>query len=187
VVWAYPATDRLDPKIQSFYEREELRNVATLTVWKFDSAGGAEEAVGTLSSLASQELVKVHDAAMVSWEEGKKKPKTTQLNDLVGAGTFGGAFWGLLFGLIFFVPILGMVVGAATGAMSGALKDVGIDDRFIDDVRARVTPGTSALFVLTSDAVVDKVKEAFAGHMPELLFTNMDDSQEQALREAFSD
>jgi uncharacterized membrane protein len=126
--------------------------VATLTVWKFHSADGAEQAVEKLGQLQRQELIKVHDAAVVEWPEGKKKPRTRQLHSLAGAGAMGGAFWGFLFGLLFFVPLLGMAVGAATGALSGALADVGIDDSFIDEVRSKVTPGSSALFVMTSDA-----------------------------------
>ena len=119
--------------------------------------------------------------------EGKKKPKTRQLNHLAGAGALGGAFWGLLFGLIFFVPLLGAAIGAATGALSGSLADVGIDDSFINRTRDQITPGTSALFVMTSDAVMDKVKDAFAGTGPsELLFTNLNTEQENALREVFA-
>jgi uncharacterized membrane protein len=160
--------------------------MATLSVWKFDSAGGADAAISTLEELATAELVTIHDAATVSWEEGKKKPKTRQLPNLAGAGALGGAFWGLLFGLIFFVPLLGAAVGAATGALSGSLADVGIDDSFINRTRDEITPGTSALFVMTSDAVVDKVKDAFGSAGPaELLFTNLNQEQEDALREVF--
>jgi uncharacterized membrane protein len=162
--------------------------MATLTVWKFDTAKGAEEASETLKQLASQELIEVDDAAIVSWEEGTKKPKTEQLHSLTGAGALGGAFWGMLFGLIFFVPLLGAAIGAATGALSGSLIDVGIDDAFISRVRDKVTPGTSALFVLSSEAVVDQAKAAFAGqHRPELLYTDLSDEQEAALREVFEE
>jgi uncharacterized membrane protein len=162
--------------------------MATFTVWKFDSAGGAEQALDTLKRLQKEELIDLHDAAVVTWEEGKKKPKTRQLNDLTGGGALGGAFWGLLFGLIFFVPLLGAAIGAATGALAGSLTDVGIDDSFINKVRDQVTPGTSALFVMTSDAVVDKVHAAFAeGGMGELIFTNLSNEQEAALREVFTD
>lgn len=160
--------------------------MATLTVWKFDSVKGAEEAAETLKMLTSQELIKIHDAATVSWEEGSKKPKTQQLHNLMTTGALGGAFWGMLFGLIFFVPLLGAAIGAATGALSASLADVGIDDGFINRVRDKVTPGTSALFLMSSDAVVDKVKDAFAGqHNPELMYTNLDSDQEAALREVF--
>jgi uncharacterized membrane protein len=161
--------------------------MATLTVWKFPSASGAEEAARTLERLQGEALIQVHDAAVVEWPADKKKPKTHQLNSLTGAGALGGAFWGLLFGLIFFVPFLGLAVGAAAGAIGGSMADVGIDDDFIKRVRERVTPGTSALFAMTSDAVFDKVREAFAGHEPELLETNLSSEEESRLREAFAE
>jgi uncharacterized membrane protein len=156
-------------------------------VWKFADAQAADKAVQTLESLAKQQLIKLHDAATVSWPEGARKPKTKQLNNLVGAGALGGSFWGLLFGLLFFVPLLGLAIGAATGAIAGSLTDVGIDDDFIKRIRDEVTPGTSAMFVLTSDAVIDKVREAFRGQEPVLVSTNLSDQQEQALREVFGD
>ena len=161
--------------------------MATLTVWKFDSPTAADDAVVTLESLAKQELIKVHDAATVSWIEGKKKPKTRQLNNLAGAGAAGGAFWGLLFGILFFIPLIGLAVGAAAGALAGSLTDVGIDDDFIKTVRQQVTPGTSALFVMTSEAVVDKVEAAFKGTHAHLVSTNLSKEQEDKLREAFAD
>ena len=160
--------------------------MATLTVWRFDDAAGAEQALGTLRQLVGQELITVHDAATVTWEEGKKKPKTRQVNDLAAAGALGGTFWGLLFGMLFFVPLLGAAVGAAVGATSGMLQDVGIDDGFINRVREQVTPGTSALFLLSSDAVQDRVREAFAGQRPQLMHTNLSEEQESQLRAAFS-
>jgi uncharacterized membrane protein len=161
--------------------------VATLTVWKFDTPSGAGNASKTLQELASQSLIVVHDAAVVEWEEGKKKPRTKQLNNLAAAGALGGAFWGMLFGLIFLVPLLGAAIGAATGALSASLADVGIDDKFIAGVREQVTPGTSALFVMSSDAVLDKVRDAFGDQHPELIFTNLDNEQERALQEVFGE
>src|SRR5689334_13183081 len=137
--------------------------MATLTVWRFEEADGAERAASTLADLQAQGLIAVHDAATVSWPTERKRPKTRQLNDLARSGALSGSFWGLLFGLLFFVPLFGMAVGAALGALSGSLADVGIDDEFIASVRSEVQPGTSALFVMTSDAVRDKVRDAFAG------------------------
>ena len=161
--------------------------MATLTVWKFPSDTGAEQAVTRLEQLQSESLIKVHDAAIVSWPADKKKPKTRQLNNLTGAGALGGAFWGLLFGLLFFVPLLGMAVGAAAGAIGGAFTDVGIDDDFIRRVRERITPGTSALFALTSDAVIDKVKDRMGETDAELLETNLSNEDEDRLRAAFAE
>ncbi|WP_068160812.1 DUF1269 domain-containing protein [Rhodococcus phenolicus] len=160
---------------------------ATLTVWKFPTPSGADTAITTLENLQKQELITVHDAAIVSWMDGAKKPKTRQLHNLAGVGALGGAFWGLLFGLLFFVPLLGAAIGAGIGALTGSLTDVGIDDDFIKGVRDKVTPGTSALFVLTSDATVDRVHEAFAGQSGELVSTNLSHEEERQLREVFAE
>jgi len=159
--------------------------MATLSVWKFEDATGAEEAERTLLNLQTQGLIEVRDAAVISWAPDAKKPKTRQLHNLAGAGALGGTFWGLLFGLIFFVPLLGAAVGAAAGATAGALTDVGIDDSFINGVREKVTPGTSALFVMTTGAVMDKVTEAFSGSKMELIQTNLSHEEEETLRAAF--
>ena len=161
--------------------------MATLTVWKFDTADGAQRAEDVLKGLSKQELITLHDAAVVSWEVGKKKPHTRQAASLTGAGAMGGAFWGLLFGLIFFVPLLGMAVGAAAGALTGSMADVGIDDEFIKQVRDQVQPGTSALFLLSSGAVLDKVHDAFDCVNAELIQTNLSNEDEAKLREVFSE
>ena len=161
--------------------------MATLTAWAYPGAGDAEQAVERLKELQAQKLVTIQDAAIVSWAEGAKKPKTRQLNNLTGAGALGGAFWGMLFGLLFFVPLLGMAVGAAVGALTGSMTDVGIDDNFINSVKQRVKPGTSALFLLTSDAVVDRVKEGMGGTQGELIASNLSAEQEAKLREVFAE
>lgn len=161
--------------------------MATLTVWRFPTPDGADSALLKLESLQKQELIQIHDGAVVSWPADKKKPKTRQMHSTAGVGALGGSFWGLLFGLIFFVPFLGMAVGAAAGALGGALTDVGIDDDFIKQLREQVTPGTSALFALTSDAVTDKIKDAFAGDKMDLLYTNLSDEQDAKLREVFAE
>jgi uncharacterized membrane protein len=161
--------------------------MATLTVWRFKEAEGAERAASTLADLKAQGLIAVHDAATVSWPMGRKRPKTRQLQNLAGAGALSGSFWGLLFGLLFFVPLFGMAVGAALGAVGGSLADIGIDDDFIDSVRMEVQPGTSALFVLTSDAVPEKVRDAFARDKPQLIHTNLSSDEETRLREYFAD
>ncbi len=162
--------------------------MATLSVWKFDTPDGALRAEEALLRASKEELITIHDAATVSWPVEKKRPKTKQLTNTTGIGALGGSFWGLLFGLIFFVPLLGAAIGASFGALSGSLTDVGIDDDFIDSVRSSVQPGTSALFIMTSNAVVDKVRaelEAQDIHGT-LIQTNLSTDQEEALRESFS-
>lgn len=159
--------------------------MATVTVLKFPTAEGAMSALQRVQDLHKQHLIKVHDAAIVSWPAGKKGPRTKQLVDLVGIGAMSGMFWGMLFGLIFAVPLFGMAVGAAFGALGGAFRDYGIDDDFIKRVRTQVVEGTSALFLMTSDAVMDRVVDAMKNVKFEIIATNLSKDQEAKLREAF--
>jgi uncharacterized membrane protein len=161
--------------------------MATLSVLKFTTPSGAEEMLSTLQSLQKQQLIQVQDAAIVTWPEGKKKPQTKQLQNMAGTGALGGAFWGLLFGLLFFIPVLGLAIGAGMGALMGHFADYGIDDKFIESTREKVTPGTSALFLLTSGAVVDKLAAALKGKKFEVIQTNLTQEQEAKLREAFGE
>jgi uncharacterized membrane protein len=159
--------------------------MATVTVLEFPTVDGAKNVLGRIQELQKQQLIKLHDAAIVSWPAGKRRPNTRQLVDLVGMGATRGMFWGMLLGLIFAAPLFGMALGAAFGALGGAFQDYGINDDFIKQVRAKVTEGTSALFLMTSDAVMDRVVDAMKGVKFEIIATNLSKEQEQKLREAF--
>lgn len=162
--------------------------MATLTAIKFETPDGAEQALQLMGNLQKQNLIQVVDAATVSWPEGKKKPKTRQAQSMGGVGALSGAFWGLLFGLLFFIPFLGLAIGAAIGGLTGHFSDYGIDDDFIKSVRDKVTPGTSALFLLTQNAVADRVI-AEMKTLPkfEILSTNLSQEQEAQLRAEFGE
>jgi uncharacterized membrane protein len=160
--------------------------MATVTVLKFTAVDGAERLLGKIAELQKQHLIKVVDAAIVSWPAGAKTPRTRQAVNLVALGASSGLFWGALFGLIFLNPFFGAAVGAASGALGGAFRDYGIDDGFIKRLRSEVTEGTSALFLMTSDAVVDRVAAALKGEPFEIISTNLSSEQEEQLRQAFA-
>ena len=152
--------------------------MATLVAIKFPTTEGAQTMLYTVENLQKQQLIQIQDGAIVTWPEGAKKPKTKQLTSMTGVGALGGAFWGMLFGLLFFIPFLGLAIGAAMGALMGHFAHYGIDEGFIDQVRSKITPGTSALFLLTSGAVVDKVADAVKGQQFEIIQTNLSKEQE---------
>lgn len=159
--------------------------MATLSVWRFPDEEGAQVALDKLSGMARRQLIQLQDAAVVSWPVGTRKPRTSNHGSLTGLGAVSGAFWGMLFGLIFFVPFFGMAVGAAVGALSGKFADYGINDKFIQDVREQVTEGTSALFLLTDNAVIDRVAQEFEGMSMELMYSNLSSDEEARLIEDF--
>jgi uncharacterized membrane protein len=161
--------------------------MATLTVLKFNTPEGANQMLEKMQSLQKMELLKIQDAAIVTWPEGKDKPKTKQLVNMAGVGALQGAFWGMLFGLIFFVPFFGLAVGAAMGALTGKMADYGISDEFIKQTREKVVPGTSALFLMTEGAVVDKVVSELKGYEFELIASNLTKEQEEQLMAAFAE
>jgi uncharacterized membrane protein len=50
--------------------------VATLSAWKSNALQGVGEAPAKLEKLNRDSLINLHDEAVVSWEVGRKKPKT---------------------------------------------------------------------------------------------------------------
>jgi uncharacterized membrane protein len=138
-----------------------------------------------LGELQKKSLIKLEDAAtLVRYEDGKVKIK--QARSLVGEGALGGAFWGMLIGMLFWVPFVGLAVGAATGALAGSASDYGIDDKFIKEVGEKVTPGSSAVFVLVQEAAIDKVIAELRPFHGEIVHTSLSTEQEQLLKDAFS-
>lgn len=159
--------------------------MTTLAVWRFPESGDARNAVDLLERLRRQGALPFEDAAIVSWPEGRTKPKTEHLQHMAGRGAFGGGFWGLFFGLLFLVPVLGLAVGVAVGATVGSM--FGMDDRFIETIRDKITPGTSALFVMTARPVGDQALAAFRDVGAQLVSTDLSRERESHLLEVFTE
>jgi uncharacterized membrane protein len=159
----------------------------SLVVLKFESADGADKGLELALRLQKEKLLQLVDVATVAWPKGAKKPKTRHAGDLTCAGACDGAFWGFLFGLIFFMPFFGAALGAAMGALSGHFADYGIGKDFVEQVRSKVTEGSSALFLLLGQVTADRVVEAFkAAPKFEVIASNLSHEQEAKLKAAFA-
>ena len=157
--------------------------MATLSVLKFDDPGGAYRVLIALQGMQERQMITLEGATVVSWPEGNKKPKASQIHGTSDVGATSDAFWGFLIGVIFFVPSLGV----GSGALRSPLAEVGIDDDFIGQVRERVTEGTSALFALTSGVTaLDEVVDELKAYDFEIISTSLPEAQERQLREAFA-
>ena len=77
---------------------------------------------------------------------------------------------------------------ASVGAVSGALTDVGIDDNFMKELGATMTPGSSSLFVLLRNATAapDKVLEELKGKGGIILKTSLSHEDEAKLQTALN-
>lgn len=158
--------------------------MSELIVIGYNTQEQAETARAALYKLSKEYLIEIEDA-VVATAEPDGQIKLHQMVNLWAMGASGGAFWGLLAGLVFFNPILGVAAGAGAGALAGALSDYGINDGFMKEVSAALQPGQAALFISAKRATSDRVVEEMRKHGGRILRTNLDRSQEQALRDAF--
>ncbi len=157
--------------------------MSELVVIGFDGEYRADEARLTLLKLQREYLIDLEDA-VVAVKRADGKVKLHQSFNLSAAGAVGGGFWGLLIGTLFLSPLFGIVAGAAAGATAGALADVGIEDRFVEEVAATLKSGSSALFVLVRKATPDKVLEALHGLGGTVLKTSLTHEDEAKLQAA---
>ncbi|MGV8966897.1 MAG: DUF1269 domain-containing protein [Cellulomonas sp.] len=159
--------------------------MTTFTVWKYETPEAAQSASDILRKAASEGLVKVVDHAVVSWPVGATKPTVKQPHDDERRGAGWGALWGVLLGSLFFVPLLGAAAGAALGAVNKSMEGVGINKEQFETLKKEVVPGTSALFVVTTDGDLDRVAERFHGLHSTLVTSNLSPTEERQLHEAF--
>ena len=156
-----------------------------LTVWVFDDPRRVRRAVREVADLAAHDRLRVHDGASVAWPQGAAMPRARQEGALGGPGALGTSFWHLLFGLAFLVPLMSEVADSSSDPLWGSLVDAGIDQEFLQQVRARVVLGTSALFVLGEDAVARALAGPWAAECDDPVVATIPSRLQRALREVF--
>lgn len=159
--------------------------MTTFTVWKFEDTDGAARAEASLQLAASDGLVKIVDHAVMSWPEGADKPELHHGHDDPKRGAAWGALWGILGGALFLVPVAGAVVGAGIGALARATAGTGITEKDLERIRTEITPGTSALFMVTEDADIDRLGERLHARDATLISTNLTEAERSTLLETF--
>jgi uncharacterized membrane protein len=159
--------------------------MTAFTVWKFNDPQGAEQAVTILHEAEKDGLIKVVDRAVVSWPAGADRPDTDLEHGEKKRGGAWGAFFGVLIGMLFFVPVLGGIAGAAIGATVKAMDGTGIRKEDLETIRNEVTPGTSALFLVTEHADFDRLGERLHGMNWKLVSTNLTDEERKVLVDTF--
>jgi uncharacterized membrane protein len=134
--------------------------MSNIVALMFEGEDTAKGMLNDLEKLEEQGHIEILDAVIASRGVGKNinlKQTRKVTKKYAGRGTGIGFLAGLLLG----GPILGAAGGAAVGAITGSMKDVGIDDAFIEEIAQGVAPDTSALFLMTQNAdqtVLDYLK-----------------------------
>ena len=169
----------------------EEHTMSDLIVIVYPSEEKAEEVRRKLLEMQKEYLIELEDAVIAT----RTPEGHVRLNQLVSStaiGALSGSLWGLLVGALLLMPVVGpaagavagAAIGAASGAVGGALTDLGIDDDFMKQLGEQLQPGNAALFLLVRKMTTDKVLAALKGTGGTLLKTSLDESKEQALREA---
>jgi uncharacterized membrane protein len=157
--------------------------MSTLIAVAYPDEATAREVLGTLARLQTEHTIELEDAVVVTRDQDGRV-KLHQSKSPAAAGATGGALWGGLIGLIFLAPLLGMAIGAAAGGAAGAMTDLGVDDRFMKDLGARLDPGKAALIVLVRRSTPDKVLPEISRFGGDVIQSSLSDEQEERLQEA---
>lgn len=160
--------------------------MTTFTVWKFETPDGAEQAVGMLKIAAADGLLKIVDHAVTSWPEGADKPQMHHSQDGAKSGAAWGALWGVLGGALFMIPVAGAALGVGIGILAKTTEGTGIRKEDLETIRTEIVPGTSALFMVTENADLDKLAERFSGKNASLISTNLTEAETATLMDSFS-
>ena len=159
--------------------------MSTLVVVGYDEPFKADEVILKLRKLQREYLLDLEDAAVAIKDE-QGKVKLHQALDPTAGEAIKGGFCGLLIGTLFLSPLLGVALGARGGPVSWALKDMGIDDQFLRDLDATITPGSSALFVLVRSTTPDRVLAEVKGTGGKILKTSLSHEDAARLQAALS-
>jgi len=161
--------------------------VPNLTVWRYPTPLGVDAGELHLKRLEEQGAIRVHDAVALIWMPDAEQPTVRHLRHRTAAAAGRGTFWGTLAGMLVLTPAAGAAVGATAGAVAERLREGGVDDDTIARLRETLEPGTSALFLVTSDARPEIVGPALAADEGTLVHAEMDDETEAALRRLLGD
>jgi uncharacterized membrane protein len=127
------------------------------TAWRFPGTEAADEAVMKFKQFNEQDLVKVEDMTVVRWPQYAGAPAADEHVT---------------------------VQGGAVSSMVHKIRHSEIDSSMIEAVIDDLMPGTSALVLQSSDAVLEALAEAVGGPGVELLRSDLSVPEQDRLRAA---
>jgi uncharacterized membrane protein len=129
------------------------------TAWRFTGTEGADAAVLRIKQLDTQGVIEMQDVAVIRWPQYASSPQVQEhVTD----------------------------EGSKASALAKRIKKTGIDSAMLDAVKDDMALGTSALVLMSGDAALDAVANAFEGQAMELMRSDLSVQQEDQLRAAFS-
>jgi uncharacterized membrane protein len=152
-----------------------------LMVIGLDHVDDARSAMQKLRTLEREGLVRFEDTAIV---ERDTDGAIHVHNEVSGTTEMAAAIGAIIGGFLTFVfPPAGIAIGAALGAAVGTTFDTGVSPKFVDEVKAALQPGRSALFLVIKEAHADPVLAALRDFHGDVIQTTLDSETEEALRQ----
>ena len=137
---------------------DEVGLMAT-TAWRFSGTEAADDAVLRLKRLDAQDLIEVQDVTVLRWPHYAAAPLAHEhVTD----------------------------EGSKVSSMVHKLRHPVIDSTLLAAVKGDMTPGSSALVLLSAEARIDQVVTAFQGQAMELMRSDLSVPQQDQLRAAFT-
>jgi uncharacterized membrane protein/predicted flap endonuclease-1-like 5' DNA nuclease len=131
-------------------------------VIKYPRADTATAAMAALQELASEKVVRLRDAVVVTkTPNGKIKLHQTK-DDSTKKGILKGGMIGVLLAVLF-GPAGWIALGAAAGAMLGS-RDRGVKDKLLKELGQNMTPAESAVAILVEHADWQTAVERMKAH-----------------------
>lgn len=154
--------------------------MSDLIVVAFENLEDARTAMRQLRELEGNGQVQFEDTALV---ERAADGNVHVKNELTGATETGaaiGAFAGALLSFVF--PVVGLAIGALGGAAVGSMFKTGVEQSFVDEVKDKLSPGRSALFLVIRQGSTDALVAALEPFKGEVIQTNISAEAEEELR-----
>lgn len=155
--------------------------MSNLIVITFDNMEEAGKVRHSLRQIQREGMISLDDSAVVVKDEHGKVHVKDEIDRGVKIGAVGGGLLGVLIGGLFF-PFAGLLIGILGGMGVGALADLGIQKRFVKEVSAAITPGTSAIFLIIRDSRPDAALAALRPYKGTVYHTSLDPEDEENLR-----
>jgi uncharacterized membrane protein len=159
--------------------------MSRITVLTFDSMGEADKIRDALRKLSHDRQLTIVDSAVVTKDEQGNVRVNNEVGRDIKWGAIGG---GILGGLLFLLfPVTGIVAGAVAGGLIGKSLGNQVDKGFVEEVTAKLQPGTSALFVITADEHVDAIFDALKPFKGTVYHASLSPANEETLKRVLSE
>jgi uncharacterized membrane protein len=152
----------------------------TLVVIAYRDETSAATAGEQVQRLVRHLRIEPDAIAVVRRDRDGRYHLTTNHHHPVARDVAWGTVWTLVFALLF-APA---PADAGLRALLELVAAGGLDERFRTEIRDRLDPGTSALFLALGDEQLDRVVDVLGSYGGEVLQTTMTGGQLAALQEA---